>query len=122
MDNFGRKELESLIFEKFNIQELTSLINSQITRFVGQHGYSYKDIARALVFFTEVEKGKLDTRFGIGIVPNVMKEAQNYFKTLKEKKEEQLKNYEKNKQDNIILVAKPKKRKINFSIKKESEE
>jgi hypothetical protein len=75
----NRKELETLICELYDIPNINSMIGSQITKFQKLHGYTEKDIARAVAYYVEVLGNVPDRRKGIGIVPFVMEEAQRYY-------------------------------------------
>jgi hypothetical protein len=55
------------------------MIDAQITKFQKLHGYTEKDIARAVAYYVEVQGQVPDRRKGIGIVPYVMEEAQRYY-------------------------------------------
>jgi hypothetical protein len=74
-----RKELEQLICELYGVDAINSMIDAQITKFQKLHGYSEKDIARAVAYYVEVQGQVPDRRKGIGIVPFVMEEAQRYY-------------------------------------------
>jgi len=107
-----KKELRKLICELLHIPKITLTIENQIHRYVIELGLSYKEIAQALVFFLEVEKGEIDPKFGIGIVPHVVERAKEYFLQLKKQREQQINSIkEAEKQPDIILrVGKLKKR------------
>lgn len=105
---FTRKDLERMILEQFEINQITPIINSQIGKMITERGYSYKDIARALVFFVEIEKGTYDPKYGIGIVPFVMDRAQAFFERKRIEKKKQLENLKQNK-DKPIIILKPQK-------------
>lgn len=112
MANVDRKQLEEIIRELFNISTISSLINTQITKLVTTHGYSYLDIARALCYFVEKKQGKLDLKYGIGIVPHIMKESDAYYSRLKSEKEKQQKQIQEikkeNKKQKVIFITKTK--------------
>jgi hypothetical protein len=74
-----RKELEQLIAELYGVEAINSMIEAQITKFQKLHGYTEKDIARAVAYYVEVLGNVPDRRKGIGIVPFVMEEAQRYY-------------------------------------------
>jgi hypothetical protein len=74
-----RKELEQLIAELYGVEAINSMIDAQITKFQKLHGYTEKDIARAVAYYVEVLGNVPDRRKGIGIVPFVMEEAQRYY-------------------------------------------
>jgi len=67
--SFNREDLEKIIKEQFNMPSISLTIRKQIHKFVTELGLSYKEIAQALVFYVEVDKGQLDPKYGIGIVP-----------------------------------------------------
>lgn len=108
--DFKRADLEKLIKEYFGIDKITSLMNTQIGKFVTERGYSYKEIAQALVFFAEIDKGTLELKYGLGIVPVVMDRSKMFFERKRKEKEEQLKSLEnKDEQSNIILYKQKQK-------------
>jgi hypothetical protein len=74
-----RQELEQLIAELYQVEKINSMIEAQINKFQKMHGYTEKDIARAVAYYVEVQGNVPDRRKGIGIVPYVMEEAQNYY-------------------------------------------
>jgi hypothetical protein len=75
----NKKELESLICELFEIPNTNQMIDSQISKFMKERGYSYKEIGRALYFYVEVLGNTPKKEMGIGIVPHVMEEAKKHF-------------------------------------------
>lgn len=113
-----KQELIAWICDLFEIEQCPQQILGQIHRFTRERGYSYKDIARALAFYVEVDDGKLDPKYGIGIVPFVMERAQTYFKKLELEKEQQKRAAEAHKKEkhatttiNCGLNQKKRKRK-----------
>jgi hypothetical protein len=110
MPEFNRKDLEEVIFREFEINSLPPLINTQIGKLITERGYSYKEIAQALVFFTQVDNGKYDPKYGIGIVPFVMDRAKEFFEQKRREKEKQIKSVKSDIPD-IILEPKELKRK-----------
>lgn len=113
-----KQELIDWICDLFEIEQCPQQILGQIHRFTRERGYSYKDIARALAFYTEVDGGKLEPKYGIGIVPFVMERAQAYFRQLEFEKEQQKQAAAAHKKDrhatttiNCAMGAKKLKRK-----------
>ena len=84
-----KQELLNFICEICEITECNDIILRQINKYVTGHGFSYKDIARALCYYVDVMGKKIQLQYGIGIVPFVMKEAQQYFEQERKKQEEQ---------------------------------
>lgn len=103
-----KEELLELIKELYGISECNQLILNQIYKFITECGYSYKDIARALVFYIEVQGQKPQLKYGIGIVPHVMREATKYFEQLKQEQERQIKDAQiaKNNNETVIITCK----------------
>lgn len=111
----NKKELEQVICELLDIPSINAMIDSQISKFIKQHGYSYKDIGRAVYFYVEVLGKKLKKEMGIGIVPYIMDDTKKYFykKQLEEKKRsEQAKILkETNASERVEILVKPKREK-----------
>lgn len=84
-----KNELLDFICELYGIPKCSEIILRQINKFVTKHGYSYKDIARALCYYIDVQGGTIELKYGIGIVPYVMEEATAYFKEEARKKNAQ---------------------------------
>lgn len=105
VETFSRTDLEEQIKYDMGVDTLTPLIDKQINRFRIEYGYTYKEIAQAVSYYHEQLKGTFSSVYGIGVVPNVMKEAQAYFKKLKEEREKQELEAQKivQSQDNNII-------------------
>lgn len=82
----NRQQLEELIKDQFGIPNLSPMMKSQIVKFT-KSGLSYKDIGRSIFYYVNVlnkEPDKEELRkYGIGIVPNLLKEANEYFEAQK---------------------------------------
>lgn len=88
------------------------MIERQIHRYRTELGLSYKEIAQAVVFFKEVQKGEYQDKYGIGIVPTVIDQAREYFRKKREEREKQIQSAREteNEPDIILNVSKIKKR------------
>jgi hypothetical protein len=108
-----KKELREFICDVTKEQKVSQMVEAQINRFVIELGFTYKEIAQALVFYVEVEGNKYDPKFGLGIIPHIRNRANAYFEKKRKDKEKQIESVkEANKQPDIILkVAKIKRRK-----------
>jgi hypothetical protein len=84
-----KQELVTFICDLFNINKCNDMILRQINKYVTEHGYSYKDIARALCYFTDIQGKTVDLKYGIGIVPFVIDEARRYFEQERKAREAQ---------------------------------
>jgi len=105
-----RKELEQLIAELYGVEAINSMIDSQITKFQKLHGYTEKDIARAVAYYVEVLGNVPDRRKGIGIVPFVMEEAQRYYNAQAVERSRLKDEAQKIKQgETKVIKVKPKK-------------
>lgn len=83
--------------------------------------YTFKGILNALIYFYEVKKGsKKRANEGIGIVPYIYDEAQEYFKRLNYKKEQIAETVSKQlEEESVILKVKKineKKKKIFYDL------
>ena len=77
----------------YNTDHVLPRIKQQIKKYVEEYGYTYSGIMKALIYYYEIKGNKFDfakTNGGIGIVPFVYQEAQQYFKDL-ERKQKQIK-------------------------------
>lgn len=71
--------LESYIIKLLNLPNINARIRKQIKDFLGE-GYTYTGIHKTLVYFYEIKDGDIEkANGGIGIVPYVYKEAQEYY-------------------------------------------
>lgn len=106
---YSRKDLETLICEVMGIKSITPMINNQITKYSLEYGMSFKEIARCIVYYVEVQGKELSCMYGLGMIPNIRELANQYFKQLeldqqrKEKEAEKVIEYQDN---NIIFHIK----------------
>lgn len=116
---FSKQELIDLIKEVMGIQTITPMINKQINRFILQDKMTYKEIARCVVWYTEVQGKSFTTMYGLGIIPNIREDVEKYFRQLEldqQQKANEAKKIVENQDNNIIfniksLKQKPRKRK-----------
>lgn len=92
---FTRADLEQLIKELLGITEVPFQIKRQIREYCTERGFTYKGIARALVYLIEQKKWDFCANYsiyGIGLVKkdNIYGEAQTYFTKLRIAKEKEL--------------------------------
>ena len=81
------EELESLIIE-ITKRPISSMVKRQIEK-MSEEGISYKEIGRAIYYFYEIKNGDISSidRYGIGIVKNILCDANSYFDNIKNKQE-----------------------------------
>ncbi len=101
-----KQELQAFICDIFQIDECTSLILRQINKYVTERRYDYKNIARALSYYVDVQGNTLELKYGIGIVPLVMNDALKYFEQLKRQQEEQRQAAEEASKKQAPVIAK----------------
>lgn len=86
-----KKEIFKYVARLFGFKSETKpgpRITSQLKSFREKYSYTYEGILNALKYHFEVRKGSIDkANEGIGIVPYVYEEAQEYFKRFKNKQE-----------------------------------
>jgi len=81
-NNYTKQDLEKLVCEVMGISTITPLIRKHINSYVLIDKMSYKEIARCIVWYTEVFKGKCEPLYGLGFVASVRERAAKYFKQL----------------------------------------
>lgn len=83
------EELRKLIISIIN-KPISSMVETQIQKFYNQ-GISYKEIGRSVYYFYVVHDNDIHNidKYGIGIVPKVLNEANRYYNSLAQKQEEQ---------------------------------
>ena len=102
---YSLKELQQLIKDVMGIKTITPMISRQINKFVLDYNMTYKEIARCIVWYTEVAKQTLEPLYGIGMIVNVREQTAAYFKQLELDQQSQRKVAEKvvQYQDNNII-------------------
>jgi rRNA processing protein Krr1/Pno1 len=102
---FTREDLEQYICEVMEIEAITPMIAKQINRLVLEKGMTWKEIARCICWYVEVNNKKLSIIYGISIVENFRIETAKYFKKLELDQQEQLRQAKKvvEYQDNNII-------------------
>lgn len=109
-----KQELCKIICQLMGCEECNAMILRQINKYVNEHGWSYKDIARAFAYYVEVQGNTPDPKYGIGIVRFVMDDARKYYETLQKQKEAQIQAAKETKaqeQNKVIITAAPERRK-----------
>lgn len=103
---YTKQELEGLICEVMGLKSITPTIRKQINNFVLIDNMSWKEIARCIVWYQEVFKGKFEPIYGLSFVPSVKDRAAKYFQQLERQKkaqEEQAKKVVECQENNIIF-------------------
>ena len=78
-----RKDLEQLVCDLMGITQVTPLIGRHINDLCLIYKMTFKEIARCLVWYVEVAKGKLEVQYGIkSVCTSVREKADKYFKQL----------------------------------------
>ena len=91
------------------IKTVTSTIKNQINRITLRDNLTFKEIARSIVWYTEVAKKEVNPIYGIAFVPNVFPMAAEYFRKLEleqVRKEEEAKKLVEYQENNIIFNIK----------------
>lgn len=105
MADFKRQDLEKIICDLIGISEISPMIKRQINRLVLENDMSFKEIARCLVWYVEVQKGKLSPIYGIAIAASIREPAGAYFKQLELDQQQKAKEAKKvaEYQENTII-------------------
>lgn len=86
---YNEESLNQLICEVTGLSTVTPLIKRQIFKYTTELRMTYKEIARCIVWYVEVERKTFDKAYyGIGVVPNIREQANAYFEKLKKDQEE----------------------------------
>lgn len=105
------EELESLI-KDLTKRPISLMVERQIEK-MSNDGISYKEIGRAIYYFYEVKHGDTSSidRYGIGIVRNILNEANSYFDNIRNKQEIQRQAAERVKNTSLQeVVVRPYRR------------
>lgn len=104
-NKYTRDDLFALIKDVMGIESVTPMISKQVNRFILEYDMTFKEIARCIVWYVEVNGGQLNTVYGLGIIPNIRENAAKYFKQLELDQQKQLAEAQKivEYQDNNII-------------------
>lgn len=107
-----REELHTLICDIFKFKMPGPRVYKQISDFL-ERGYSYKGMINALNYFYNVKNNSVEkANNGIGIIPYVYDEAQDYFNRIDYKKEKIAAGAKNINQETKIVILKEKKEEI----------
>lgn len=125
-DNIEKEKLEDTIKKLFNIEALSPLIKKQIKNYHedSEYNYTYSGMRKTLEYFFHIKNGDVSKAHGIGIIPYVYKEAEEYYYNLflieEKNKNKEIDNY------NIInmTISAPQRKPIKIvkEIKMEEDE
>jgi len=102
-----KEELKKYILNMFNYKGLGPKINSQIKKYRTELNFTYEGILKSLKYFYDIKGNSIEkANGGIGIVPYVYQEANNYYN----KKELKTKSIEK--RINKFKISEENKKKI----------
>lgn len=100
-----KKDLCKIICDLTGWEKCNEMILRQIHKYVTEHGWDYKDIARAFAYFVEVEGNTPDPKYGIAIVKFKMDEARKYYDNIELQKIKQLNEAKKEEKITVINVS-----------------
>ena len=78
-----KQELYSYIKSLFKIDEVTAMIDKQVEKYCLEYELTYSDILEVLKYYYETCNNPVNSD-GIGILPYVLSEAKEHFKTVKQ--------------------------------------
>lgn len=73
------------ISTSYNIPYPTGMMLRQIKNFKNDRGYSYRNQALAVEYIKTVLRKKMETKYGLGLVPYVIDDAVRYYKENEER-------------------------------------
>ena len=88
-----------------NVKTLPPVIRRQLSRLVLVEDFTFKEVARCIVYYVEVQKQTISPIYGIAFCSNIREYAANYFKQLELEQLKQRKEAQKivEYQDNNII-------------------
>lgn len=104
-NKYTKDDLFALIREIMGLESIPPTIIKQINRYILEYDMTFKDIARCIVWYTDVQHGTVSPVYGIYFVPNIKESADKYFKQLELDQQKQLAEAQKivEYQDNNII-------------------
>jgi len=75
-------ELEEYLKKIFNSDFVSPRVRKQLNQYTEEFKYTYDGILKSLKWFFEVQGRQVEETYGIGIVPYVYKQAQEYYNTI----------------------------------------
>lgn len=97
-DTYGLTELKAFLCEELGLdpkEPLPTIIDKQITKYVLNEGFSYKEIGRAVFFYIEVKKGKYNDLYGIWFVLKFREQSAAYWARIEREQHERRENAKK---------------------------
>lgn len=97
-DTYGLTELKAFLCEELELdpkEPLPTIIDKQITKYVLNEGFSYKEIGRAVFFYIEVKKGKYNDLYGIWFVLKFRDQSAAYWARIEREQQERRENAKK---------------------------
>lgn len=82
---FSKSDLDNIIRNYLGLAptvQLPGTIRKQLTRFIVEQNIPIIEIARAIAYYVEVLKYKIDSIHGIYFVPDVLNDSNKYFEKL----------------------------------------
>lgn len=108
--------LQEYIMKLYDIDFIPPFIQKQIKEFKEKYKFTYSGMHKSLIWFFEIQKKPFDKNKGIGIIPYIYKDAEQYYYTiylakLQNKDTESIKN-----SITIIQIPSPKVQRKTFLI------
>ena len=79
---YSKTQLEQLIREVVGVSSVPPVIARQINRLILVEDFTYKEIARCIVYYNEVQGQKVSPIYGIAFCSNIRELAAKYFRQL----------------------------------------
>ena len=75
-------QLYDLIREVMGVKSIPPVISKQVSRLILTENFTYKEIARCVVYYTEIQEQKISPVYGVAFCSNIRELAAKYFKQL----------------------------------------
>lgn len=83
------KELKDFVLHLFKIDKMSHMMEDQLVKYTREYGYTATGMLNALKYYFDICENELtDNVKGVGIIPFVYKEANDFFNNLKQREGE----------------------------------
>lgn len=97
-DVYGLPELQAFIRDELKIpadEQIPQLISRQISKYVLNEGFTYKEIGRGIYYYIEIKKGNYNDLYGIWFVGKFRNQAARYWADIERQQEERRRDAKK---------------------------
>lgn len=97
-DKYGLPELQAFLREELKLpkdESIPTIIMRQISKYVLNENFTYKEIGRGVYYYIEIKKGTYNDLYGIWFVGKFREQAARYWAEVERQQEERRKDAKK---------------------------